>query len=124
MLQEKLSRGLTFDAVVDCLLGQSFDHDASVLVISDSEMESSPLPTPRQKKTRTEPPPAAGLDKLTDRQARCYRELQEVVSLVPILTVAPHLLGLPSPRNSLEQLALSHPGKLSSLSEVWNCPVV
>ena len=80
MLQEKLSRGLTFDAVVDCLLGQSFDHDASVLVISDSETESSPLPTPRQKKTRTEPPPAAGLDKLTDRQARCYSKLQEVVA--------------------------------------------
>ena len=41
-----------------------------------------------------------------------------------ILSVAPHLLDVPALRDSLGQLAISHPDKLSSLSEVWSCPLV
>ena len=39
-------------------------------------------------------------------------------------TVKTHLVDLPPLRDSLEQLAISHPDEASSLSEVWNSSVV
>ena len=53
------------------------------------------------------------------RVCRVYR----VYRVCKVLS-QPHLLDVPSLRDSLGQLALSHPGELSSLSEVWNRPVV